>query len=84
MKESDSEISKYRMNEDLICSKCKGFYCDGCKSTIPAIYRPVPDEEGKYHMHPDAKAMEFYREHYYRKGQNSEKVCLNCESLKMP
>lgn len=41
-------------HERLSCSNCKGFFCRECKSTIPAIYRPVPDEHGKYHLHPDA------------------------------
>lgn len=70
-------------HDRLVCGSCKGFYCRECKSTIPPIYRPIPDANGKYHIHPEAeaKALEFYQKHYYGHDEN---ICKNCEGLKMP
>lgn len=35
------------------CPCCQGFYCSYCKSSVPPIYRPVPDRDGNYHFHPN-------------------------------
>ena len=56
------------------CPECKGFYCNYCKSNIPPIYRPVPDEKGTYHFHPNKQSIELYKKVY---GTNA---CLNCSS----
>lgn len=40
-------------NHNHECPCCTGFYCSYCKSSVPPIYRPVPDSEGNYHFHPN-------------------------------
>lgn len=64
-------------HQRLMCDSCKGFYCRTCKSSIPAIFRPVPDEKGKYHVHPEA--LEFYQKHVYG---HDDKICKKCEGFK--
>lgn len=57
---------RHGRNNKFACPSCKGFWCQTCKSTVPAIYRPIPDENGKYYLHPDAHSVNFYKNHYYK------------------
>ena len=76
-------MDKTARHHPLECPCCKGFYCDHCKSNVPPIFRPIPDENGNYHFHPSSnynEAVEFYRDHYYA----GQRVCTDCDRFGQP